>query len=100
MTSMSSTIQVTVDDELRKDSDKLFKSLGTDTTSAIRMFLKQSVMYQGFPFEIRMLRENPYQPLSEDRIYEKLEKSRRAAEEGRLREYSDIVEDMRSKYGL
>ena len=37
---MSSTIQVRVDDELKNKVDKLFKDLGTDTTSAIRMFYK------------------------------------------------------------
>lgn len=97
---MSSMIQVTVDDELRKDSDKLFKSLGTDTNSAIRIFLKQAVMYQGFPFEIRMPQHNPYEPLSETQFYEKLERSRKAEAEGRVRDADDMVADMRVKYGL
>ena len=35
---MASTIQVRVDDELKRKSDDLFKELGTDTTTAIRIF--------------------------------------------------------------
>jgi len=35
---MASTIQVRVEDELKNKSDALFKDLGTDTTTAIRMF--------------------------------------------------------------
>ena len=35
---MASTIQIRVDDDLKNKSDQLFKDLGTDTTSAIRMF--------------------------------------------------------------
>mgnify|MGYP005891164139 FL=1 len=35
---MAGTIQVRVDDELKNKSDTLFKYLGTDTTTAIRMF--------------------------------------------------------------
>ena len=50
---MSSTIQIRVDDELKQKSDSLFKELGTDTTSAVRMFLTQAVATGGFPFEIR-----------------------------------------------
>lgn len=50
---MSSTIQVRVDDELKIKSDNLFKDLGTDTTTAIRIFLTQAVAHNGFPFEIR-----------------------------------------------
>ena len=49
---MASTIQVRVDDDLKKKSDNLFKELGTDTTTAIRMFLTQAVAHNGFPFEI------------------------------------------------
>lgn len=97
---MSSTIQVTVDDELRQDSDKLFKGLGTDTTSAIRIFLKQAVMYQGFPFEIRLAQKNPYAPLTEEQFYEKLAKSRKAAAAGKVRDADDMISDMRKKYGL
>ncbi|MFR5618927.1 MAG: type II toxin-antitoxin system RelB/DinJ family antitoxin [Clostridium sp.] len=50
---MASTIQVRVDDDLKKKSDNLFKELGTDTTTAIRMFLTQAVAHNGFPFEIK-----------------------------------------------
>lgn len=35
---MASTIQVRVDADLERRTDMLFKDLGTDTTSAIRMF--------------------------------------------------------------
>ena len=35
---MSSTIQIRVDDDLKTKADELFKELGTDTTSAIRIF--------------------------------------------------------------
>lgn len=40
---MASTIQVRAEDELKSKSDVLFKDLGTDTTTAIRMFLTQAV---------------------------------------------------------
>jgi DNA-damage-inducible protein J len=50
---MSSTIQVRVDDELKTKSDTLFKELGTDTTTAIRIFLTQAIASNGFPFEVK-----------------------------------------------
>lgn len=52
---MASTIQVRVDDELKRKSDSLFKDLGTDTTTAIRIFLTQAVAANGFPFEIKRI---------------------------------------------
>ena len=36
---MASTIQVRVDDDIKTKADVLFKDLGMDTTTAIRIFL-------------------------------------------------------------
>ncbi len=44
---MASTIQVRVDDELKVKSDELFRDLGTDTTTAIRIFLTQALAANG-----------------------------------------------------
>ena len=97
---MSSTIQIRVDDELKKNSDELFKELGTDTSSAIRMFLAQAVAANGFPFEIKRKKTSPYDALSEDAIMKKLEKSRKHAKQGKFRDADDMIADMRKKYDL
>lgn len=97
---MASTIQIRVDDELKAKSDELFKDLGTDTTTAIRMFLTQALSVNGFPFEIKRARTNPYEALSEAEFSEKLEKSRQNAAEGKYRDASEVSRNMRGKYGL
>ena len=95
---MASTIQVRVEDELKSKSDALFKDLGTDTTTAIRMFLTQAVATNGFPFEIkRQIGSNPYAPMAEKEMLATLKKSR---EEEMFRDAADVISDMRSKYGL
>ena len=74
---MASTIQVRVEDELKSKSDALFKDLGTDTTTAIRIFLTQAVAANGFPFEIkRQLETNPYAPMTESELLRKLKNFR------------------------
>lgn len=97
---MASTIQVRVDDELKLKSDILFKDLGTDTTTAIRIFLTQAVANNGFPFEIKKAGHNPYSAMTEDELLEKLEKSRNHVKEGAGREADSVLSEMRSKYGL
>lgn len=97
---MSSTIQVRVDDELKSKSDQLFKELGTDTTTAIRIFLTQAVANNGFPFEIKKVEHNPYSAMSEDMMLKKLEKSREAAARGEYKPADMFVAEMRDKYGL
>lgn len=100
---MASTIQVRVDDDLKRRSDMLFKDLGTDTTSAIRMFLTQAVANNGFPFEIRKnSREKcyPYEMMTEEEMLAKLKCSREHCQDGRCREADKVVSDLRGKYGL
>lgn len=97
---MSSTIQVRVDDELKNKVDKLFKDLGMDTTSAIRMFLTQAVATNGFPFEIKRIPDNPYAAMTEDMFLEKLEKSRVSVSQGKCRPAEMVIADMRKKYGI
>lgn len=99
---MASMIQVRVEDELKQQADMLFKDLGTDTTTAIRMFLKQAVCHDGFPFEIKRNSNyrNPYIPISEDEMLAKLEKSQIHAGQGKYRDADDVISDMRAKYEL
>lgn len=97
---MASTIQVRVDDELKSKSDQLFKDLGTDTTSAIRMFLTQAVANNGFPFEIKKAAHNPYSAMTEEMLMEKLERSRISASQGNYKSADAAIADMREKYGI
>ena len=97
---MASTIQVRVDDTLKSKADELFKDLGTDTTSAIRMFLTQAVASNGFPFAIKRAEHNPYEVMSEEMMLDKLEKSRKSAMQGDYKSAESVIEDIRGKYGL
>ena len=97
---MASTIQLRVDDDLKTKSDNLFHDLGTDTTTAIRMFLTKAVAMNGFPFEVRKTTADPYVTMTENEILRKLELSRIHANEGHVRNADDVVMDIRNKYGL
>ncbi len=97
---MASTIQVRVDDELKIQSDNLFKSLGTDTTTAIRIFLTQAIANNGFPFEIKKTNNYPFPVMSEKEILYKLEKARYNANNGEYQDADMVAEDIRTKYGL
>ena len=97
---MASTIQVRVDDEIKSKADMLFKDLGMDTTTAIRIFLVQAIANDGFPFEIKKKTVNPYRTLSESEFMDKLETSRMHAKQGDYRDADDVIAEMRNRYGL
>ncbi|MCC8061595.1 MAG: type II toxin-antitoxin system RelB/DinJ family antitoxin [Clostridiales bacterium] len=96
---MASTIQIRVDDDLKKKSDRLFKDLGTDTTSAIRIFLTQAVAANGFPFEIRRnpVDMNLYAAMSEEEMLERLSVAREHSAQGKQREAKLVISDIRTK---
>ena len=48
----STVLQVRIDDELRKDAAEIFRSLGLDMSSAVRLFLRRVVAEQGLPFKM------------------------------------------------
>ena len=52
----TTNINVRVDASLKKDAEKLFNELGLNMSSAITMFLKSAVSYEGIPFEIKRIR--------------------------------------------
>lgn len=97
---MASTIQVQVDDELKKKSDHLFEDLGIDTTTAILIFLQKAVSDNGFPFDMEMDDLSPYKEMSEEEFMSKLAKSREQAKQGKYREANEAVSELRTKYGL
>ena len=95
---MYSIIPDREEDVLMIKSDELFKDLGTDTTTASRMFLTQAAATNGYPFEIKKQTEsNPYVPMTETEMLAKLARSR---EHGMFRDADLVVSDMRLKYGL
>lgn len=46
------TLQVRLDADLRKEADELFTNAGMDLSSAVRLFLRQSVIRRRLPFEV------------------------------------------------
>lgn len=55
----TAVIQTRVDLQLRKNAEELFNSFGLDTTTAIRLFLKQVINQKKIPFEILPEKEIP-----------------------------------------
>ncbi|MBQ8885344.1 MAG: type II toxin-antitoxin system RelB/DinJ family antitoxin [Clostridia bacterium] len=47
------TINVRVDENVKKQANALFEELGLDMSTALNLFLRQAISYGGIPFEIR-----------------------------------------------
>ena len=62
-----SQIAVRVDDKLKKEATEVFSELGLDMTTAVKLFLKQSVLTRSIPFELRL--DSDYEIELEDGDY-------------------------------
>ena len=49
---MVKTFEIDLDDALVENASEIFEALGTDIDTAIKMFLTQATLRQGFPFEV------------------------------------------------
>lgn len=51
------TLNVRVDENVKKEASVLFNDLGLDLSTAVNIFLRQSIMRGGLPFEV--VKETP-----------------------------------------
>ncbi len=54
-------VQFRVDDDLKLQASSVYEKLGIDLSSALRMFMKRSVMINGIPFSM-VLDDESYNP--------------------------------------
>ena len=72
----TSLLQVRVEDSLKDDAARIFENLGIDISTAVRMFLKRSVMENGIPFRMTL----PKEPYRADRGFRAMQEISEAAE--------------------
>ena len=56
----TSLVQIRVDEDLKAQAAKIYENLGIDISTAIRIFLKRSVMVGGIPFSMTLYPHDEY----------------------------------------
>jgi DNA-damage-inducible protein J len=87
----SAVLQTRVDLDTKKEAEELFEKLGLDLTTAIRLFLKQSINQQRIPFEIV-----PPQEEFSDSTLAAIEEARKISRDPKAKRYSStkkLLED-------
>ena len=83
----TAVLQTRVDEDTKKKAEKLFASLGLDTTTAIRLFLKQSVNQQRIPFDIV-----PPQESFSEKTLAAVKEAKRISRDPKVKSYSSAKE--------
>ena len=84
----STNFSVRMDSEIKKQCETLYGELGMTLTTAINVFLRQSIRVGGFPFEVRLDQPN------KETIAAMLE-AERIAKDPSIKHYSDVEEALR-----
>ena len=45
---------IRTDKEIKQQAQKIFSDLGVDMSTAVNVFLRQVIKYQGFPFDVTL----------------------------------------------
>jgi len=54
----TTNLNIRVDEELKRNAEKIFNELGLNMSTAMNIFLRYSVRYGGIPFELRVDKPN------------------------------------------
>ncbi|MCD8078193.1 MAG: type II toxin-antitoxin system RelB/DinJ family antitoxin [Lachnospiraceae bacterium] len=81
----STNFSVRMDSDIKKRCEALYGELGINLTTAINVFLRQSLRVGGFPFDVRIDRPN------KETVAAMLE-AERIAHDPSVKHYSDVEE--------
>lgn len=81
----TTNFSVRMDSEIKKQCEMLFGELGMNLTTAINVFLRQSLRVGGFPFDVKLEQPN------KETVAAMLE-AERIAHDPSIKHYSDVEE--------
>lgn len=84
----TTNFSVRMDVDLKKQCESLYGELGINLTTAINVFLRQSLRVGGFPFDVRLEQPN------KETILAMLE-SEKIANDPNIKRYSDVEEALK-----
>ena len=87
---MSKTsMSIRLDSEVKEQAQQVFNDLGMDMTTAINIFLRQAIQYQGLPFDVRLDENRKLLEVLTD-----LDQNRNMSQS--FESVSDLMEDLRA----
>ena len=87
---MSKTsMSIRLDSEVKEQAQQVFNHLGMDMTTAINIFLRQAIQYQGLPFDVRLDESRNLLEVLTD-----LDQNRNMSQS--FESISDLMEDLRA----
>ena len=98
----TANIYTRVDPVVKEQAEQILDKLGIPMSNAIGMFLRQVVMQNGIPFDMKLPSRSPlaYGGLTKEQLDAEIRKGFDDAESGRLIPAADVETQMKSRFGI
>ena len=98
----TSNVFARVEPEVKEEAEKVLDQLGIPMSNAVGMFLRQVVLQNGIPFDVKLPKKSPlaYGSLSKEEFDAEMEKGMADLKAGRVLSADEADEHFRRKYGI
>lgn len=98
----TSNVFARVEPEIKEQAERVLDQLGIPMSNAVGMFLRQVVLQQGIPFEMKLPKQAPlaYGSLTKEQFDAEIGKGMEDIREGRVYAADVVEEEMRRDYGI
>ena len=79
---MNTNLNIRTDKEVKENAERIFSELGISMTTAVNMFLRQTIRHGGIPFELKVT--------PNAKTLEAIEEGRRIARDKGIKGYTDM----------
>lgn len=91
---MSSTIQIRIDPATKKSVQKVLDGIGIDMSAAVKVYLKQIIIYQGIP--LTLMTENGLTPKEEKTIMKASDEVRKGKHVTKIMDLKEAIDYLKS----
>lgn len=98
----TSNVFARVEPEIKDQAEVILDQLGIPMSNAIGMFLRQVIIHNGIPFEMKLPVKKPLvmSELTKEDFDKEISKGLKDIESGNVYSEEEILEDIQRKYGI
>ena len=97
--SRTSNIYVRVEPEIKTQAEKILEKLGIPMSNAVSIFLRQVIMQNGLPFEVKIPDNKPHilSNLTEDEFNIEMLKAHKDFKDGRTYSFEEVEKELKKE---
>ena len=98
----TSNVFARVEPEIKDQAEEILDQLGIPMSNAIGMFLRQVIIHNGIPFEMKLPIKKPLvmSELTKEDFDKEIAKGISDIESGKVYSEEEVLEDIQRKYGI